>query len=299
MSKTIIKVACKLWSNVTANIFFARMPYILDEFDFVESQAPDFYIFSNAKDKHAFKNCVRIYNPGENIPIDMHICDWAIGERYEEEINNPRYIRLPNYVRLGAGYNLVKNDYQLDKLLSEKQKFCAFVYANSGIQFRNDFFKRLSKYKHIDSPGAALNNMPTIDRPGSREQYYVSYDTKVNFLKKYKFTIAFANESSLGYTSEKIYHAMLANSIPIYWGNPQVQRDFNTKSFINVHQYASLQQVVQEIIKLDKNDKLYLEYLKEPWYPQNVPTQYTDPTVILNKFKKIFLGNENENCTCT
>ncbi len=288
MAKTPIKIACKLWSRVTANVFFAKMPYILDEFEFIESQKPDFYLFANVKDKDAFSNCVKIYNPGENILINMSVCDWAFGERYENEVRNPRYVRLPNYVRLGAGYDLIKKNYNSVKILADKQKFCAFVYQNSGVEFRNSFFKQLSKYKQVDSPGAAFNNMPSIDPPGTREQYYISYDTKVTFLRKYKFTIAFANECSTGYTSEKIYHAMLANSIPIYWGNPEVHRDFNTKSFVNLHQYRSMQEAIQKVIELDRNDNLYLSYLNEPWYCNNTPTQYADPNVILAKFRRIF-----------
>jgi len=291
MPKIQIRIACKLWSRVTANVFFARMPYILNEFEFIESDTPDFYIFANAKDKDAFGKCVRIYNPGENMPINMNLCDWAFGERYEDEVHSPRYMRFPNYARLGAGHDLVKRSYNPHKILGEKQKFCAFVHKNGGVKFRNDFFWQLSKYKRIDSPGEALNNMPSIDPPGTRGQYYTLYDTKIAFLRKYKFTIAFANECSPGYTSEKIYHAMLANSIPIYWGNPQVHRDFNTKSFINLHQYKSPQEAMRRIIELDKNDDLYLAYLKEPWYCNNIPTQYTDPNVILARFKKIFSGN--------
>lgn len=288
MPKTQISIKCKLWIDITANMFFARMPYILNEFEFVESETPNFYIFSNAKDRNLYGQCTKIYNPGENIPIDMNICHWAFGERYENEINHPNYMRLPNYTRLGAGTDLVKVKYNPQKILASKEKFCAFVYSN-GVPFRNAFFKELSKYKKIDSPGAVLRNMPSIDTPGSLGKPYVYYDNKIKFLRKYKFAISFANECSPGYTSEKIYHAMLADCIPIYWGNPLVHKDFNPKSFINVHEFRSPKEAIDRVIELDKNDNLYIKYLTEPWYYHNIPTQYTDPNVILARFRRIFL----------
>ena len=54
---------------------------------------------------------------------------------------------------------------------------------------------------------------------------------------QYKFTVAFENNSALGYNTEKLTDPMLAGSIPIYFGNPQIGRHFNTRSFINAHEY--------------------------------------------------------------
>jgi len=59
------------------------------------------------------------------------------------------------------------------------------------------------------------------------------YPEKVAYLRDYKFSISIENRIAVGYTSEKMYNAMQADCIPIYYGNPSVHRDFNTKSFIN------------------------------------------------------------------
>ena len=55
---------------------------------------------------------------------------------------------------------------------------------------------------------------------------------KQAFLRDYKFTIAFENESHPGYTTEKIVEPMLADSIPIYWGDPLVGTDFEVESWL-------------------------------------------------------------------
>ena len=65
---------------------------------------------------------------------------------------------------------------------------------------------------------------------------------------------------------------MTVNSIPIYWGNPEIEKEFNTKSFINVYDFDSIDDVINNIIELDKDDNKYLELLNQPWFNEyNIP----------------------------
>ncbi len=87
------------------------------------------------------------------------------------------------------------------------------------------------------------------------------YESKPPFIRQYKFTIAFENESCPGYTTEKIIHALAAGSVPIYWGNPDVARLFNPSAFINCHDFSSFEEVVEKILSIDDNDNDYKHYL--------------------------------------
>jgi hypothetical protein len=58
---------------------------------------------------------------------------------------------------------------------------------------------------------------------------------------------------------------MTVNSIPLYWGNPLVNREFNTQSFVNFYDFHSKEDMIDHIIELDKNNEKYLELLKKPW----------------------------------
>ena len=65
---------------------------------------------------------------------------------------------------------------------------------------------------------------------------------------------------------------MKVNSVPIYWGNPEIGKEFNTKSFINLYDFNSVDDVIDYIIELDKNDQKYLELLNQPWFNNyNIP----------------------------
>lgn len=197
---------------------------LVNEYDFIDSCEPDVVIFGPyGNDVPPTGSYQRVGYYCECITPDMNICEWAFGIPCEEEINNPRYKRIQWH-----GINpqsLVKN-INVDKVYDQKTKFCNFLYSNP-IPYREQFFKQLSLYKKVDAPGKSMNNMPRID-----EQYKGNtWKIKRDFLKPYKFTIAFESYSYPGYQTEKLYDAMQMNSIPIYCGDPLVNEVFNPKKF--------------------------------------------------------------------
>ena len=152
--------------------------------------------------------------------------------------------------------------YYLRRRVSQKNvssviSFIQIVKANFA---RRDFFELVNTYKKVDSGGKYLNNIG----------YCI--ENKYDFQMNYKFSIAFENSSTSGYTTEKIIQAFAAKTVPIYWGNPVISEEFNPDSFINCHQYTSFADVLEKIIEVDSNEKLYLKMLKGPIYKNiNLP----------------------------
>lgn len=135
-----------------------------------------------------------------------------------------------------------------------------------------------------------MTNMPPIKGKNAKESR-LSYNwvlDKLDFLKEYKFTIAFENFSSPGWVTEKLTHPMLVNSIPIYVGHKDVSKEFNTKSFINYNDFRSMKEFIDFIIKVDNDDKLYEKILNEPWYKENNLPRDWDINRIKKRFKDIF-----------
>ncbi|MBO6702631.1 MAG: hypothetical protein JJ921_09825 [Pseudomonadales bacterium] len=120
-------------------------------------------------------------------------------------------------------------DYDLDTIISHKSGFCNFLYSNP-VPYREKFFKELSKYKRIDSPGESMRNMTSIDEDAPPN--LSRWEVKRRFLSSYKFTLALENEIFPGYQTEKLYDAMRADSIPIYLGDPNVSQILNEDSMI-------------------------------------------------------------------
>ncbi|MDN3655862.1 glycosyltransferase family 10 [Ferruginibacter paludis] len=221
---------------------------------------PDFLIHSVYGKNFLKYNCCRICISGENIRPDFKRSDFHIGFDY---IDSPTYLRWPLFLmgRFMPEYLLNKKD--IDKIMAEKKRFCSFVVSNGDAKKRIDFFLKLSDYKKVDSGGRFLNNIggPVND--------------KLDFLKQSKFNIAFENVSFLGYTTEKIFDAFLANSIPIYWGNPRVSEDFNARAFINVHNFESTEALIRYIQYLDENTEAYKLMLEEsPFLGNEIPSKF-------------------------
>lgn len=231
--KKVINLKCQngiSFQDALKEIFFE----LHDEYEFSESERPDFILFGPYGNHIPKKgDYVRIGYFCENIIPDLSICEWAFGVPLEEYIKHPNYKRI-QWHGIDPNVLLKKiSDNDIDEIINNKKHFCNFFYSHQ-VPYREAFFKQLSKYKKIDSPGKSMNNMDSIDLlySGTRWQ------RKQKFISEYKFTIAFENYSYPGYQTEKLYDAMTVNSLPIYCGDPNVKAIFNTESFIDISDYV-------------------------------------------------------------
>lgn len=228
--------------------------FLLDEYDIIpDKEHPDYLFFSCFGKKNLFyTDCIKIFYSGENIIPDLNLCDYAVCLSDIQAGDRIYHHYLPLY---GKGRDAVKFNLTPNELLN--RKFCNFVYSNNicASHYRERLFKELSKYKRIDSGGAFLNNM------GGRVK------DKLLFQREYKFSLAIENSSVRGYTTEKIYEPFLAQSLPVYWGNPNISSDYCPNSFVNLMQFSSVEEAVEEIIRLDKDDTAYLEMVTTPFWP--------------------------------
>lgn len=225
---------------------------LAEKYNVILSDQPQYLIYSVFGCENTKYDCIKIFYTGENVTPNFNMTDYAIGFDHLEL--GDRYMRIPLY-KLYDQFEHLRNDKKIDSNEALNRKFCSFVYSNNMFadSCRIDFFHALSNYKHIDSGGGLLNNI------GGK------VDDKLEFIKNYKFCIAFENSAYDGYITEKMIDPMIVNSIPIYWGNPRPQLDFNPKSFINVRDYSSYNELIEYIKYLDENDDAYIEKLNEPW----------------------------------
>ena len=112
-------------------------------------------------------------------------------------------------------------------------------------------------------------------------------EIKIEFLKDYKFNIAFENSTFPGYCTEKIINSMFAGCIPIYWGDPLVTNDFNENSFLNWHKFNDDEKFIEEIIKIDNDPDLYRDMINQPWFKDNKIPDFVKPESVLTFFEKI------------
>jgi len=162
------------------------------------------------------------------------------------DLSDTSYLRMPLWMFeidwFGANMVKIQNPLPLPidsctqssaDTYDSRSKFCAFIVTNPKNPVRNQAFMTLNQYKPVDSAGRLFNNIgDTIFAGlggGGGEL------KKHEFLKKYRFCLAYENESASGYTTEKILHAKAAGCVPIYWGDQKVGRDFDSKGFLNAN----------------------------------------------------------------
>jgi alpha(1,3/1,4) fucosyltransferase len=146
--------------------------------------------------------------------------------------------------------------------VGRKKKFCAFVVSNPTNPARNAAFQWLSEYKPIDSAGRHMNNMgPGLFAGGGGGGGELK---KHEFLKDYKFCFAYENNSSRGYTTEKFLHAKAAGCIPIYWGDPTVERDFSMAGAIDARNFRTPEELIAAVRRVDEDDSEWLKRFAVP-----------------------------------
>ena len=213
-------------------------------------------IYSNRGYEHfKYKNCVKIFYTEECITPDFNECDYSIS--FEPSNFNDRNLKHE------VDFNWESIDLNNKKFYLNR-KFCNFIYSQDyfgdGSLLRKKFCNLLSKYKKVDCPGVILNNM---DNKKCGFRYKGDWvNNKLNFIKEYKFTIAFENQCKNGYNTEKLIHPLQAHSVPIYYGDPNVEYSYNINSFIYINNFKSLEDAVEYIKYLDNNDTEYLKILQ-------------------------------------
>lgn len=275
MSTTI--AFCDFWEGFDPeNTYF--FPVLRKHFDVrlvASTERPDVLFYSYFGRTHLFTEAgIKVYFTGENDVPNFNQCDYAIS--FHHLAFGMRHLRLPLYVFYPA-FNLLRTNKR--SAATADREFCSFVVSNNvhADPFRTEFFHKLSEYKRVNSGGRYLNNIggPVAD--------------KHKFLEQHKFNIAFENSSVDGYTTEKIFDALAAGTLPIYWGNPRVNIDVNPKSFINIANFKSVSEAIEHIIKVDNDNELYNSYMQPNPIEGN---QYTEWENELVNFMRPVIGDK-------
>ena len=202
--------------------------------------------------------CLKLYVSFENRGWGFGRTDIAITSDY---VRHPDHYRYPLWA-----VHLAKwpHRYQVDvpRVHTNSRGFAATVVSNAHGATRNRIFDLLDAQQDVASGGRYQNNV------GS------PVDDKVEFMSNYRFGLAFENSSYPGYATEKLLDAFQAGTVPIYWGDPLITRDFNGRAFVNCHDFSSEAELVQHIIEIDSDRGRLQEMLAEPWFHKGTVPEF-------------------------
>jgi len=224
----------------------------------------------------------KIFYTGENRRPWNYQCHFAITF---DHLDTDRLYRMPLYVlnmwylEKRLGMTPVFEQYRMPFDLDRKTEFCGFVNSNPNCVERNTFFHNLSQYKRVDSGGPLFNNIGYVL---PRDDMGIKH--KLDFFSTKKFSIAYENGSYPGYATEKMLEAYVGGTVPIYWGSPTIDIDFNPRCFLNRHDYVSDEEFIKKIKEVDETPSKYLEYYLEPLFTDNQPNKYMNMEKLVDWF---------------
>jgi len=139
----------------------------------------------------------------------------------------------------------------------------SFVSSSIDKSGRVRFLKKLFPLLPIDSYGRLFNNKKIDCDSG--------FQSKMSIISGYKFTLALENAVAKDYVTEKFYDPLVAGSIPVYLGAPNIEEFAPGRNcFINISAFESAKQLADYLLRLDMDDDLFNEYLawkEKPFKP--------------------------------
>jgi hypothetical protein len=129
--------------------------------------------------------------------------------------------------------------------------FASSSWDRSG---RLDYVRELMRHLEVHSFGKCLNNRVLREDRG--------YQTKLETLARYKFTLAFENSISRDYVTEKFFDALIAGSVPVYLGAENI-KDFapGEHCYLNVSDFRDPRALAEYLAHLAANESEYQSYL--------------------------------------
>jgi len=147
----------------------------------------------------------------------------------------------------------------------ENKKFCLVINKsklNPEIEIFRKIVSHIGKVDSIDLYKDSIGN----------KSCYFSIEL-LNIFNQYKFILCFENSYQNGYITEKIFNCFFSRTIPIYKGDPNINKYFNHSSFIDT-----------EFILNKENSISFLKKIKNISEDKNIYLSYINSVKINNNF---------------
>lgn len=130
-----------------------------------------------------------------------------------------------------------------------------FVSNTSRTSYdRDGYMAELMQHLAVDSYGRAMTNRKLVLDRGRA--------TKLAICARYKFTLAFENSISQDYVSEKFFDPLVAGSVPVYIGAPNIDQFAPAeRCFIDATAFGGPRELAAYLSELDRDERAYTSYL--------------------------------------
>ncbi len=142
------------------------------------------------------------------------------------------------------------------------------VSGRFEIVSRTEITKKVSTIDFVCCPGRLLHNDNSL-----QDEYG---DNKKAYLRQFLFNICAENASVKGYVTEKIFDALEAGTIPIYWGDPNPEPAILNPQRIVFWDESKVENVLSFIKELYVNIEKREQFLQEPIFVKTAAQEIYD-----------------------
>tara|TARA_B100000941_G_C28479298_1_gene541139 strand:- start:197 stop:1150 length:954 start_codon:yes stop_codon:yes gene_type:complete len=202
--------------------------------------------------------------------------------------SNPETVKMPFasfwYIQFYLNDYLTKYRNKTYFKKTEYLAYCSTKNTPERNQFMNLLIERSNNPKNIHCLGKCkykecLNKEIKRTTPPNT--------LLIDEYSKYKFVLTMENSNVKGYVTEKILCALVAGSIPIYWGDHHYAKKlFNPNAFICIQDFENFELCIDYILNMKDED--IQRMLFEPIFKDNIPSPEFD---ITNFSDNSFYGN--------
>lgn len=230
----------------------------------VEPEKADVIFFSCFGDDHLKYDAKKIYYTGESTDPNWKSCDYAITFNLNEPVD--KHFRLPlwmiyiDWFNAGASYNNPQFMFSPDQLQKNvyydlKPKYsCVAMFNRDPIGNRTEFLQKISKSIQVHAFGEPFVKIPYGE------------DEKCKVVSQFKFHMCFENKYKAGYHTEKLFHAKMCGTIPVYWSAPTYTVDFNPDCCLHLNNFENIDHLVEEVLEVNASPTKYAELRDQPLF---------------------------------
>lgn len=201
----------------------------------------------------------------EDIHLKIPSLSLSLGFDYYD---HPRYLRLPFWIERPFGALATRED--IAQFIeqhnysdsSNREKACAFVCRKDYFGDRAEIADLVAQVMPMSYPSDFRHNDDDM-----REKYN---NDKIAYLHQFRFNLCPENTNNKGYVTEKIFEAIKAGCVPIYWGN----EGYPEPGILNPQAIVYLDKDNPEeglalLKKLYEDPKAYAEFVAQPRFLPN------------------------------
>jgi Glycosyltransferase family 10 (fucosyltransferase) C-term len=150
--------------------------------------------------------------------------------------------RIPNGVFFPYGTTWVP---EWRDLALNKTKMCSIIASAK----RNSTGHKL-RHQIVDWTRDTARDVDVMGRG------YIGFDDKAEGLAPYRYSVVIENVREKNYFSEKLVDAVLCNTVPIYWGCPNLDRFVDTSGIIQCQSEADIRAAIETMSEADFTARL-------------------------------------------